>query len=551
MTAPPSTPRSNPPAPPWGLLGVLGPSLAAYGAACAPLFLHRSQQPVIFGMYSPLYLFVILATLAGLAALAALTRSIFTRREAWDGARRSLALWGGAAAWTAALYLTAWIYWSSGDGDFRHLTYLVMSAGPLAGWTLIAMEGKKRRLLDRMALMALALALGWAALEIAMHLLPFPIQPVRQFRAEQLKYLAFQDDSRLLNDQYQDTLTIDDELGWRQLPNLDRRAEGEHGQVEGWRVCTDAWGFNNQNFDPDGQYDVAVAGDSFVAEAWPQLMIDRHGVSAATFGVPGYSPGQYAIVIRRYALKLHPRAVLFCIYQNDAIDCAVFEEWKASGLDWFTFKGGLWFGAPDPHPGRLLAKRLALRASMIYAMADFLKFQVSQRAAGLMAQPVEYRKEGLDLTFDRAVYRDLANVGDPRVARGIELTGAALARAKTDCDAAGAELIALIFPSKEYVYEARLREAAPAEDADAIGHLAAFHRAIATQCEAVGVPYYDLTETLREASAEHGEQLYRPIDIHWNEAGSETTAAWASAMLVERFPEWANMAADRHTETQP
>jgi hypothetical protein len=125
----------------------------------------------------------------------------------------------------------------------------------------------------------------------------------------------------------------DDQLGFLRKPGLNWTGETAPGfPVTTYR--TDENGFRN----PPGirQTDVAITGDSFVeAGAVPeektavQRIAQETGLRTVNLGLTHYSPAQYLLVTKRFALKYHPRAVVWAVAEaNDLSDAEDFSSWQ-------------------------------------------------------------------------------------------------------------------------------------------------------------------------------------------------------------------------------
>jgi hypothetical protein len=111
-----------------------------------------------------------------------------------------------------------------------------------------------------------------------------------------------------------------------------------------WDVKYDRNGFRNEV--DLKRADVAVIGDSFVegltvlnSELSSSLLAAWRGEVVANLGQGGYGPLQEMIVLRRYALPLHPRTVVWMFYEgNDLQDVVDYHRVKQIQQDfWDAF----------------------------------------------------------------------------------------------------------------------------------------------------------------------------------------------------------------------
>jgi SGNH hydrolase-like domain, acetyltransferase AlgX len=135
--------------------------------------------------------------------------------------------------------------------------------------------------------------------------------------------------------------TFDPELLWVRTPHF--RARGTWR----WPRCTprpdldydlryDHHGFRN---DSDlNAADIAVVGDSFIeagessaANTLTAQLGRLTGLTVANLGRSAYGPQQELVVLRRYALPLRPRAIVWAFYEgNDLPDLLSYQEWFAT-----------------------------------------------------------------------------------------------------------------------------------------------------------------------------------------------------------------------------
>lgn len=536
---PDSPATENTPRPGVGAVRVIVALYLLAQTALTPLIvMHTSVTPRFLGRFSTSYAALMAIYFAGLAVSVFLAVRWRRLGAATAGAMRRPAFIAATALWWLAMLAAGGIYLQTGDTQFRHLGYLLFSTWPpaLAIWRLTPRSA--RNLADKLALAA-ATIIALAVIFEIMLWCASPLAPAtfKSYRKAQIGYLAFQEDSRVLSSSYQKTMITDDELGWKHVPGAHHKLNSAHDVIEGWTVKTDAWGFLNKDFDPSHQYDVITIGDSFTGEVWPDILKASTGWSVCNLGMSSYGPFQYNVVLRRYALRLKPRCVLYNLYINDTTDATLYEEWRASGQDWFTFMGGMWFGPPPSHPGRNKLKQYLMRFSMIYSLCDFVIFTHSERNVGFLANPIEYEQNGVKLTLDRGSFETLGNLENPRVARGMELVAECLREAKQICDEAAIDLTVFILPCKEWVYFDQMCEAASPEDGEKPGKLVEYYKVLTETCEEAGVEFHDVTDRFRQEANENNVIPYRDIDIHWNPAGSNLMALIARETLEAHYPD--------------
>ena len=307
----------------------------------------------------------------------------------------------------------------------------------------------------------------------------------------------------------------DEEIGFLRKPGLNWTGVTAPGlPVTTYR--TDENGFRN----PPGiqQADVAVTGDSFVeAGAVPeeqtavQRIAQATGLRTVNLGLTHYSPDQYLIVTRRFALKYHPRAVVWAIAEaNDLSDAEDFLIWRR-----------------DPGSRQSLVQRFASR-SMIAQMLP--RTPVTPRA-----------RRDFRLTDGTVGEIDLDFVYHPdaptRWPRGWEETVKALQEGHRLLQAEGVQFLVLFIPIKVRVLgpfiqfkDDRDRDAAlPGGLMDAPTDFAA---AVAQECRKTGCDFIDLTAPLRRgAERDNRHVFFQTLEPHLDVDGNQILADEVSGWL--------------------
>jgi hypothetical protein len=478
---------------------------------------HRSMAPVVFGLWSPLYVGLMLLQAGTIAALVLLARYNLI---AWDMAHfirmpAARFWWGGALL--VYVYLLS-VYLRSGDTDFKNLAVLLLNFSILGGLCMVVWGERWHTLLKRLALSAGVLILATVLIELGLMLAP----GVGKYRADQMQFLEMQAANEQGNAAYQTLQESDPVLGFTMRPNAQAQVDyivGRGGKPELTQLKTDAWGFLNENFDPEAPCDVVTVGDSFVMGWWPAEMGRQTGLRVVNLGRARYCPPQYTEVVKRYALRLRPRLIVYCLYLNDAEEAEDYLDWQASGLDWFEHKGGFWFGPKEGRPGRALVRRDLTRVSRIYNLIGLLAFQSRLRGQGVQsAGPLEFKRGAIELRFDPNSYALLADVKREKVRRGLEEVRRDVEAARDTCAAAGVRMVVFLMPAKELVYDRELAQVAPA--GAPVGNVAALYAEFRGIAERAGVEVVDLQEIFREEAGRREGQLYWADDIHWNPEGT-------------------------------
>ncbi|MEN6625288.1 MAG: hypothetical protein ABFD69_03555 [Candidatus Sumerlaeia bacterium] len=484
-----------------------------------PLLAHRSINGAWLGRFSTSYVAIIGVYLLALAATAVVVFLPDRRARAVSDSLRAPGLIFFALMYAAVGSIPLAVYLACGDRDYRHLSFLMLGAGVTALWGLSAIGPRARRPINLLALAVGALLVGFFLAELLLRVFVPGGKAMLAYRRDKANTLRYQAITIIGEASPRSVLAPDPVLGYRQQPGRALPADTMPYYVLGGEPRTDDWGFFNPGVDLARPHDAVVIGDSFVAAGWPNMM------DAVNLGVPGYSPPQYTEVLRRWGLRARPRTVFYCLFANDAAEAEYWERWRASGLDWFTFK---WmnYGAGEQHLGRIVLDRWLLQGSMIYSTVDWLRFGYSRAGRAAQAQPLRWKDAAGELVFDRAAFTTVTAMDNPAVERGFALIERNIAEAKRLCAGAGARLVLVILPVKEWAYFDGLKSvAAPT---DPIQNLPRFYARLSAVCARSGVECHDLTPVFREAIARGEGPLYLSRDIHWSLAGNRLAASTVS-----------------------
>ena len=89
-------------------------------------------------------------------------------------------------------------------------------------------------------------------------------------------------------------------------------------------------------------------GDSFVHDAAYRFhdLFGQRGLFYYNMAMHRHSPPQYNRILEAYAVPQRPDWVVYGVFENDFREAIDFEQWRASGLDWFSYHSGSWAGPP-------------------------------------------------------------------------------------------------------------------------------------------------------------------------------------------------------------
>jgi len=362
------------------------------------------------------------------------------------------------------------------------------------------------------------------------------------------------------------SLGYEPELGFRPLPDrcwryrrvFDLQIGGKASAAfhspdsTALEFCTDHDGFATA---PDAEPRIAIVGDSFVqsrgvaaADRWTQVLEGLSGRQVANFGVSGYAPQQTALTVARYALPRSPRLIVFALFEgNDVQDAEQYQQYRRGGIGWRELEAAhrragqgstvrsryqeYVVGTLVEHFAARLLERLAPRAATV------------DRVAGLGFNPVTAHLGDRDLriAFSGLLLRRAALSSDEWESRpGFAMTVDSVERAWRQAEAAGVEFVVTLLPSKESIYPWLLRDsidgpmferyvaALPVDHVPPtweayLRHRGSLGTVLSSRLGERGVRVFDLRPAF-EAHAARGEELYHPLDSHWNEAGHRLAA---------------------------
>jgi len=495
-----------------------------------PLLFSKNQQPPLSGRYSIGYLLTLVTYFLAIG----LTLSAFrASRRHWINATYLIRRFGFLfwfIVWVFLVLAAFRIHALTDDADLENVGYAFLGVGVCAGWIVFYSARHLIRLLTNSALACVVTFGTLFVVEVMLAFLPIVSSGVETLRDQKIKLIRYELALRSGRKEYESALMTDPELGYKHRPNFVLKVKGLTDSTAK-ELRTDAWGFFNHDYDSSRPCDVAVVGDSFAAQTWCLNLAEKTGLRVACLGMPGYGPPQYTVVTKRYAVKLKPKVLFYCIYVNDAVDASHYEAWKNSGVDWFTFQGSSWFGFPNAHSARLLVEKYLLSVSRVFTLLDLSGLQNKDKDILVTAHPIPYKTDQFDLVFDRVSFVALSNVGDLTVKRGLDVTRGCLEQAAMVCRENNVKIIVLLFPPKELVHYEALKKRTKPEDH--VEHLPEFYQTLGKLCEDLHLNYYDLTERFRQAVAKTGKAYYGQVDCHWDKDGMDLMVEIAADILAQ------------------
>lgn len=328
-----------------------------------------------------------------------------------------------------------------------------------------------------------------------------------------------------------DGIYVPDPYLWhKSVPGIDRTITG-HPDYD-FHVQTHALGYDGIGFRDDGINDaspIIALGDSFTwgdgidnDKIWVERLEVESGRDVVNLGMSGYGSQQILRLLQTYGLPLKPRLILWGFFPNDFNDSGHFA--------WREETGRLAKQAPEPKPWTETLDR-ELR---IYSVAyTWLVSPFEEPDDNEEYERLYYTDNTLNLSFVlRSYWGKRLDPTDKYTGPGLVYTQQALAEAQTAANQLNAELVVLLFPSKEQVYWPIV--------STLVDNAADFkvnwpHDEVKAWCQANGVRFLDLTPAFAKHAAQ-GEQLYYRFDAHWNEAGHELAAQTIRQYLAENTP---------------
>lgn len=286
-----------------------------------------------------------------------------------------------------------------------------------------------------------------------------------------------------------------------------------------WDVKYDQNGFRN---DLDlKSADMVVIGDSFVediptptAQLMTSLLAHSRGETVANLGQLAYGPQQELIVLKRYALPLSPRTVIWMFFEgNDLTDVI---HYRAAMKSQGSFSRGFPRRSLTVHLLRLIKRRF---------------FTPDERPPGVRRAGV-IQGQGKKLTI---YFTDPSAPLTGEDLSALDETTRIIATAHNLCATQSARLVFVFIPDKFRVFHdfCSFPEGSECRNWVVSDLPERMQKAVTSIAPDIG--YVDLTPNLADA-VKRGQLPYYPDDLHWSPEGHKVAAAAINDYLSSNQP---------------
>ena len=387
-----------------------------------------------------------------------------------------------------------------------------------------------RRLIEPLSLTLGGLLVGWILLEVILRWgatsLPYTITaPMRDVNQNPFTSHTILPEQIWIDDDSYQLITppgIDNEF---QYP--DPRI-GLNVSTKNWLDPNSQVGFRVSNIDwePIWPVDVVVVGDSFsfcyveYQDCWIDLLATQRGYSMINLGLVATGSISHQNVLNTFGLPHNPKVVIWQWYGNDFNDDYGFTT--LYGEDAEERKG------EDSVPPGWLRRNSAV-ASIIHAIGQ--SRQGSQQFTRFI-DPHVANIGNDNIWFGRPYIQEAFSLQEPKNQQGFELTQQAILDTQARLENEGIELIILLIPTKEEVYETWT---ADVMGQDLLDEISEGRNEMLQFCESNALTCLDTTQTLRD-QANVGNLVYHAQDTHLNELGNQVLAEFVTSHLESKFP---------------
>ncbi len=297
-------------------------------------------------------------------------------------------------------------------------------------------------------------------------------------------------------------------------------------------------GFRLQSPEINYFVDAAFVGDSHtfcfteLEDCWVTVLSRETGMGTVNFGQPVTGSLSHLAYLEGFVAPLRPPLVVWQFVGNDFNDdyglmANIRREIEPVEVDMSQFPP-----APSPSPVSPTQDWLQ-RNSVLYGMVQMLTMG---RVGGLTEDEMKHwdpyqitYRDGV-LQFGRWIERMVADMDYPPNQIGYQYTRQALQQAQADVAAWGGQLVVLLVPTRELVYQDQTE---PILGESEFQVWASAHNAMLGLCDELQLTCFDALPGLRER-AQQGEHLYWTDDPHLNPRGNAVLAELMRIYLTEQ-----------------
>jgi len=292
-----------------------------------------------------------------------------------------------------------------------------------------------------------------------------------------------------------------------------------------------SFGFRNRPLDYEPA--IAVVGDSFsfcfteYEDCWVQRLEDKSGVGVVNFGQGATGGISHYNMLKNYAVQIEPPIVLWQFFGNDFDEDYQLRvlEGQIPRIDYLSPREIRAQEADAQSQASVPTWVTWLREhSLSFALIELAFFNEApyindfERAffAETTTIPI---KDGL-LGFGQTYEQVALDMTDPRKIAGYPHTQKAYEDAKALVESWGGDLVILLIPVRELVYESLT---APILGDETMAIFKDNHQTMLDLCDELELTCFDLLPVFKE-HAEQGELLYYTEDMHLNPHGNDVLA---------------------------
>ncbi|MEM9772976.1 MAG: hypothetical protein AAF902_00240 [Chloroflexota bacterium] len=382
-----------------------------------------------------------------------------------------------------------------------------------------------RRFIEPLSLTLGGLLVGWLLLEIILRwtatALPYTITaPMRDVNRHPFTAATILPEQIWIDDDSYQLITppgIDNEF---QYP--DPRI-GLNVSTQNWLDPNSQVGFRVPSIDwePIWPVDVVVVGDSFsfcyveYADCWVDLLASKHNYSMVNLGLVATGSISHQNVLNTFGLPHDPQLVIWQWYGNDFNDDYGFTTLYGENAEERK-------GEDSVPPGWL--RRNSAVASIVHAISQ--SRQGSQQFTRFI-DPYMVNIGNENIWFGRPYIQEAFSLQEAKNQQGFALSQKAILDTQTRLASKGVELVVLLIPSKEEVYETwTADEMGP----DLLDEIAQGRQEMLLFCESNSLTCLDTTSTLKD-QANVGNLVYHAQDTHLNKLGNQVLAEFVKKNL--------------------